>query len=284
MNKTAFFTIDVETFFDTSCIRACNAPYREECDGKDGFSLFLALLEKYNIHATLFLTKTSIDKWSDEIERAKNNGHELAVHALVHESPVGYTDEKFVSDVCEMRDIIKSRFGVNPVGYRAPCFGLNDRLLKKLKELGFLYDSSALNYKKAIGAGNVDLSGFKSLNDIVYENGDFYEFKPQTARTFFGNIPVCGGGYTRLLPWNVIKPALRRTIDNSDGYLFYVHPFEMSAQKFPKYKDLKLTQKMFIDCGRKKYINRVEKIIGLLKENGYEFLSVAEYIDKYTGV
>ena len=41
---------------------------------------------------------------------------------------------------------------------------------------------------------------------------------------------------------------------------------------------------MFIDCGRKKYINRIEKIIELLKENGYEFLSVAEYIDKYTGV
>ena len=54
----------------------------------------------------------------------------------------------------------KNQPGVEAVGYRAPCFGVNDDIIDLLKDLGLKYDSSALNYKNAPGSKTLSLNNF----------------------------------------------------------------------------------------------------------------------------
>ncbi|MCI5838680.1 MAG: alpha-L-fucosidase [Christensenellaceae bacterium] len=54
----------------------------------------------------------------------------------------------------------KNQPGVEAVGYRAPCFGVNDDIIDLLKDLGLKYDSSALNYTNAPGSKTLSLNNF----------------------------------------------------------------------------------------------------------------------------
>ena len=87
MKKTAFFTMDVESFRDISCLqknpRAEYDAFRIEgaiCD-------YLDLLDKYGIKATFFALCSSLEHTGEYLKRAVKEGHEIALHGLCHDIP-----------------------------------------------------------------------------------------------------------------------------------------------------------------------------------------------------
>ncbi len=278
MKKVAFLTMDVETFFDTSCIAEKGIPYDGDYDAKQGFADFVDLLDSFGAKATLFLTDSVLDSWSDVISRCVGGGHELAVHALVHRSPVGQKVEDFVSEICQMRQKIQDKFGATVSGYRAPCFGITDEQLVALQNIGFRYDSSALNFKSAARSGNVDLSDFTKLSDCVYQKDDFWEIKPPVGKWLFGKIPVGGGAYLRMIPRFAAKSVLKNHLKIADSYVFYVHPFELTTCDYPQTKYLSAGERLFVNRGRKTYLGFVEELVKLLVQNGYEFNTMSNYV------
>ena len=70
MNKVAFFTTDVESFFDTSCVREKGIRFDKNHDGAEGFAAYLSLLDEYDIRATLFLTVDTANRWQEILKKA----------------------------------------------------------------------------------------------------------------------------------------------------------------------------------------------------------------------
>ena len=281
MKKVAFFTMDAEVLSDTSCLKKYD--FCGECDVVGGLENYAELLAKYNISATYFLTANAIKEWKNKLKELSDGGNELAVHALEHESVLGYDREKFIASIKGAVSLIKENFGVEAVGYRAPCFGVNDDIVGWLKELGVKYDSSALNYKNAPSSKKLSLNNFKQINSITFEKGGFYEFKPPVSNSLIGEIPICGGAYMRLTPWFIMKGAIKKFVEKSDAFLFYVHPFELYEGEIGLPEKMTVGERMYINRGRKSYADKIEKLIKLLIDAGYEFSTIGDnlkHVDK----
>lgn len=277
MTKTAFITLDAESFCETSCVKELNPELSGCPDCLDEIDEFLAFFDSENIKTTIFITEETLNKKKSTLLNAIKNGHEIGVHAEKHVSPQTLEKEELFRQLSGMRERIKSELGYNAVSYRAPCFGINNDVLGVIKRCGFKRDSSALNYENAARSGNLNLSDFEKINSVVYKSGDFYEFKPSVGDFMNMKMPLSGGGYLRLSPWNIVKKSLEKYVENENAYLFYVHPFEIYKGKFPKIKGLKFGDKIFINRGRKKYFYKIKELVAALKNRGYEFKTIGGF-------
>ena len=75
MKKYAIFTMDVEAFCDTECLK--NKGLESYDQMFDGIDNYLALLDKYNIKADLFIVANIADQIQDKLENAIKRGHKL---------------------------------------------------------------------------------------------------------------------------------------------------------------------------------------------------------------
>lgn len=271
-------SMDVESYLDARCLKELN--YRPESCPQCEQSVedFCGLLNEHGIKGTFFTVASFADKCGSQLKNAISEGHEIALHGLNHVSPLTQSDKRFINDTVTAKRVLEEKFGTKIIGYRAPCFGVSDETVAKLYSMGFKYDSSDLDFSPAVNSGKIDLSRFKKLNDVAYENDGFYEFKPCSSHYFGRLIPVSGGGYFRLLPF--ITFNVKRYLKNADAYLFYVHPFEVFKDKLSYPDNLSLHDKLYIQCRRKNYLERIGKLIGFLKKTGYEFINFKQFIEE----
>ncbi len=280
--KLAFFTIDAESFKHTECVHKMHV--ETEVDMLDGLDEYLNLLEKYGIRATLFFvleTALSIkDKVFDYIAR----GHKIAVHGLKHKPCENMSYDEFLQSTKECKEVLERTFNQKVIGYRAPFFSLQDEQVRALKELGFLYDASKSTCVVADHSGKIDVDGYDKIYDGIYKKDDFYEFEVVCRRFWGVNIPISGGGYMRLLPWGLFKPLLKQYISKHNYYVFYLHPFEMSKEEMPKFDKITFNDKTYLNVGRKHYFKRIESLIKFLKENGYTFDVMENFVERNSHV
>lgn len=274
--KYAVFTMDVESFADTECISASGIAV--ENDLMDGLDEYINILNRYNIKCTLFTVGKLAGRIADRLRTHIGNGHMLALHSYEHVAPVQVPLEKFREETRRAKQRMKELFGIEVKGFRAPCFSMDKARLKVLKELGFNYDSSHLDYLPARHTVKLDLQNFQQVGRDVFRDGDFYEFGLSKEKVFGRPFPISGGGYVRLSHWGFVKTLIRHHIRENDYYVFYLHPFELTKQKVPFLKELKSYDKYYIRQGIRTYGQRIEKIIGMLKGNGYEFVTFEQLV------
>lgn len=272
MNKFAFITMDVESFFDTGCIRRHHIEPDERYDCAEKIKDFLVYLNKNNIKATLFVTVDFIHRCKDYLVTAIEHGHEIALHALHHKKVSEMSLEEFEESLKQAKEIIKKELGVEIKGNRFPHFKKTDKHIEILKNNGFLFDSGKFINKK---------HDYKKINDLVYEKDGFYEFALVKTRYCLFPINASGGGFLRLIPWHTMKRKVKKHLKKSDGYLLYLHPFEIYEGKLPKYKKLNPLERMFVQLFRDTYMNKIDTIVSLLKQENFQFVTMSEYIEKY---
>lgn len=276
MNKVAFMTIDVESLYDSELLKD-RMQYDIKYSYESYLKIYIDLLNKYNIKGTFFVLASSLSKIKDILKYAIDSGHEIALHGLDHTSPFEMTDEDFINHTLKAKELIENELNIKIKGYRAPCFGINDNKLKILKDLGFMYDSSNLDFHLAKKSGNVKLDDFNKEYMCVASKDGFYEFSLSKVKAYSGHLPISGGGYIRLVPWFVIKYYIKKYFKTADSYVFYAHPFELSNGKLPKFKNLNWKEKLYLKIGRKSYIKKIEYLIKLLKKKGFEFKAMGNY-------
>jgi hypothetical protein len=84
-------------------------------------------------------------------------------------------------------------------------------------------------------------------------------------KIFGTNLPVCGGGYFRLLPYTIIKYALKRINTEGSPAIVYMHPYEFDAddltqllkKKNAKDKAFKFMQNLNRDKSESKLYNLI---------------------------
>lgn len=274
--KYAVFTMDVESFSDTECISASGI--RVDADLTDGFEEYIKILNRHGIKSTLFTVGDFAPKIADRLRAQLAEGHHLALHSFSHVPPMAVPLDTFRQEIQDAKARMKELFGVNIVGFRAPCFSIDKDRLNVLKELGFTYDSSHLDFRAARHTVKMDLNDFQTVRDGIFRNDHFYEFSLSKEKVFGQMFPVSGGGYVRLSHWGFIKTLISQYIHRNDYYVFYLHPFELTKQKVPFLKGLKPYDKYYLNHGIRTYRHRIEKIIRMLQKQGYEFVTFEQLV------
>ena len=278
MNKTAFFTMDVESFHDISCLREKPRDEYNNFRIEHAIDDYLALLDRYHIKATFFVLCSSLAHTGEYLKHIAKAGHELALHGLTHDLPAQTEREELKKQIAEGKVLLESEFGTEIIGYRAPCFAVSDAVIDVISELGFRYDSSCLDIKMSYYRAKASLDGFERVCDGILKKGSFYEISPCKARTACGTMNVSGGGYLRLAPYSMVRGGIKKFLKSSDYYMFYCHPFDMFTEKPPRLKGVSPSNAYYIKAGRKKFLDRTESIIKMLIDGGYTFSTMRDFV------
>jgi len=223
-------TIDVEDYFQVSAFAphiARDAWDRLPCRVERNVDLILALLAEHGAQATYFVLGWIAERYPHLIRRIAAQGHEIASHGYAHERATAQSRSEFRQDVVRAKQVLEDTTGMPVRGYRAPSFSIGrDNLwaLACLREAGYTYSSSVYPIHH-------DHYGMPEAPRFAFypESGDgLLELPVTTVRLFNRNLPAGGGGYFRLLPYNVSRWCLRRVnaVDHQ-ACIFYFHPWEI---------------------------------------------------------
>jgi polysaccharide deacetylase family protein (PEP-CTERM system associated) len=211
----------------------------------------LALFEAQGIKATFFTLGWIAERYPDLISRIVSGGHELACHGYAHIRVTQQSPTEFREDVLRSKDILESLSGMRVKGYRAASYSIgasNLWALEVLESLGFLYSSSIYPVKH-------DLYGMPEAPRFAFtpQNAPNLLEVPITSVVLGGrNLPCGGGGYFRLLPYQISKWALRK-VNEKDGQaaVFYFHPWELDPEQ-PRQQglDLKTQFRHYLNLSR----------------------------------
>jgi peptidoglycan/xylan/chitin deacetylase (PgdA/CDA1 family) len=109
-----------------------------------GVDRILRLLDRLKLRASFYIPGWTVENHPAESTRIRDAGHEIGAHGNMHEA-LSFLDEAQEERVMrEQLDILQSRLGVRPAGYRSPSWDVNVWTPDLLKRHGFLYDTSLM--------------------------------------------------------------------------------------------------------------------------------------------
>ena len=224
-------TIDVEDYFQTEAMTSA-APRTSW----GGISLrverntwrLLELLDRQGAHATLFFLGWVAERCPQLVSAAVLAGHEVACHSYWHRPVHRMTRAEFREDTRRAKDVIESCSGHRVTGYRAPSFSIlsgMDWATEILTEEGFVYSSSSHPIFH-------DLYNDPDASRVPYRTPcGLWELPITTWRAFGRNLPVGGGAYLRILPFQYVLGGLNRVAASGETLMMYLHPWEIDPDQ-----------------------------------------------------
>lgn len=238
----------------------------------DGFTKYVDLLNKHNIKTTFFVLSELDNTAKEQILFASACGHEIACHGKTHIRPLDLSPSEFKAQITEAKAKLEDLIGKEVIGYRAPCYGIDDERYQIVQRVGFKYSSSKMDVSGHSLYGELDLSSFSQPTKGIYTKDGMTEFALSTQKFCGKQIAVSGGGWIRLLPWNILmKPLLRSYLKDAESYALYIHPFELSKKTMPNVPNTNLLTNIRARRGLGKVDGRIEQLIELLVANQFCF-------------
>lgn len=221
-------TIDVEDYFQVSNFE--HFVRKDEWDNYgcrviDNTRRMLKILSENDTRATFFVLGWVASRFPEVVREIDLKGHEIASHGYWHRLVYNMTKDEFRKDLSRSIRAIESVTGKKVLGYRAPsCSITRDSLwaIDILKENGIKYDSSVFPIHH-------DRCGIPNAARHIHkwQGSSMIEFPFSTVRFFGNNIPVAGGGYFRLYPYQFTKWAIRKINRSNLPAMVYIHPWEI---------------------------------------------------------
>jgi polysaccharide deacetylase family protein (PEP-CTERM system associated) len=271
MKKHAVLAMDLEDWFHLDYFLDKNCDKGQST--LDGFSIFLQVLEKYNIKTTFFVVGELIENYPQVINEILAKGHEIALHSYDHQRPLTMKIDDFEIDTARCIELLKEKFNYQPKGFRAPCFSMDRSRLDVLINLGLEYDASKITFTNHELYGSIDLSNFDKINADIFRKENFFEFETTTVNFMGKSFPISGGGYLRIFPWVLTKFLLGKLFKTDKNYFFYIHPFEFSKNyKLTLPVGTNILTKIRFNLGRRSVEKKFSKLVKLLQENNFDFV------------
>jgi polysaccharide deacetylase family protein (PEP-CTERM system associated) len=222
-------TIDVEDYFQVSAfspyIPRTDWPIRE-CRIERNIDCILDMLDEHDTKATFFTLGWVAERFPNVVRRIVNNGHELASHGYGHERVSDQTPDSFFADINIAKLILEDISGTEVRGYRAPSFSIGEKNLWAFETL----EKAGYHYSSSIYPIHHDHYGMPNAPRHAHRIGNLLEIPATTVRFFNRNWPASGGGYFRLIPYELSRWMIRRvnSVDQLSA-VFYFHPWEIDA-------------------------------------------------------
>jgi polysaccharide deacetylase family protein (PEP-CTERM system associated) len=243
----------------------------------------LNLLNDKNIKGTFFCLGKVAEKFPSLIREIATSKHELAVHGFSHTQYFKLSKNQIFSEVSKSKKLIEDISGVEVFGHRAPAFsiGYNNRwVLDELAKAGYKYDSSIMPCE----TGRYGWHRFPEnmCNVVTEKKNNIVEVPMSVGNLFLKKIPVCGGGYLRVMPYNLSDYYFKK-ISQNRPVIMYMHPYEIDIEKYPEYFFDELRNKSLLTnmkvrsnwIGRKLYRKKISKFLEC-----YHFEPLIEIIKK----
>jgi polysaccharide deacetylase family protein (PEP-CTERM system associated) len=229
-------TFDVEEYFQAQAFARVVGVEdwpRLESRVEEGTLRLLEILDRHEVHATFFVVGWVAARRGSLLREIAERGHEVACHSHTHRMIGGLDPDLFRIDVQRAKRTIEDAVGHAVVGYRAPTFSVVRTTLWALDilaEEGFHYDSSIFpihHHRYGIPHAHrfphrVELRG----------GGEILEFPITTVRVAGHHLPLCGGGYFRLMPYPAIRAGIRHVIGSErQPAIVYLHSWEVDPEQ-----------------------------------------------------
>jgi len=273
--KHAILSMDIENWYHLDYFKG------KECDQNysmlDGLDSYLDIIDSHKISSSFFVLGELAPSLKTRLREISDHKHDLGSHGWAHKRPLNMDVDSFQQEILKCKIELEQMLGKAITGYRAPCFSLDRERLNILKKVGYKYDSSRIEFGDHPLYGEIDMSGFKEESPGIYRMDDFYEFQISTLACGGKQIPVSGGGYLRIFPWFLMNKLLKKYLATDSLYVLYIHPFEFSSKTNPIYpRSLSLANKFRFSLGRRTVTKKFERVIQLLKEEGFHFTTFAD--------
>lgn len=223
---TNALTIDFEDWY-----QGLEIPYSEWDAFEDRIAAvgrkLLRILDEEKTRATFFMLGYVAEKHPELVREIEAAGHEIGTHGFSHTLIYTQTPEVFRAEMQRAVGFLEDLTGEKVVGHRAPFFSITkDSLwaLDVLGELGIRYDSSifpVVNYRYGIA----DAPRFPY--EIERGGHKFTEFPVSTLKFGKVTVPISGGAYFRIYPYQLTKQFLRAVNRQNHPFTFYLHPWEL---------------------------------------------------------
>lgn len=287
-------TIDVEDYFQVSAFETVCPPetwhsFAPRVEGNT--DRVLAILAEHGVTATFFVLGWVAERFPGLVGRIAAAGHEVASHGYGHRRVSTQTRDEFRDDVRRAKARLEDLTGEAILGYRAPSYSISPSCLwafDELLEAGYQYDSSVFPVRHDLyglsdwprfpfwlerlegqaGGGNwVPVEGGASGGDTgqpptANRQSLVFEIPITTLRLLGRNLPIAGGGYFRLLPYEATRWGLAR-INEGEGrpFVFYLHPWELDpGQPRIEGAGLKSRVRHYLNLGKTE--ERFRKLLG----------------------
>lgn len=228
-NTRHALTVDLEDYFHTEVASEGvsfeqweHQPSRvEACTHR-----LLELLDRNDTQATFFVLGWVAKRYPRLIQEIHRRGHEIGCHSLNHQLVCRMNPGEFYEQTRIAKNLIESIIREPIHGYRAPCFSIIpgcEWAFEVLADLGFRYDSSVHPVQHPI-------YGNPAAPRVAYSVGRdrLMEFPIATWKLAGRNLPVGGGAYLRLLPYQYIHRGLKTWEKQMQSpAMFYLHPWEI---------------------------------------------------------
>jgi polysaccharide deacetylase family protein (PEP-CTERM system associated) len=183
------------------------------------------------VRATFFTLGWVAERHPALIRRIVAAGHELASHGHGHELVHAIGAERFRADIRRAKAVLEDTGGVAVIGYRAPTFSIGKALTPwahdVLAEEGHLYSSSLFPIRH-------DLYGDAAAPRDPHRPSasGVVELPMTTVQALGRNLPCAGGGWFRLMPYELFRAGMRR-VNGAEGRpgIFYFHPWEVDPDQ-----------------------------------------------------
>jgi polysaccharide deacetylase family protein (PEP-CTERM system associated) len=257
-----FFTVDVEEYFQVVAL----APYApmerwESFESRVEASVdeLLAVMDRRGVCGTFFTVGWVAERHPGMMRRIAAAGHEVASHTYDHVRITHQTPAAFRESVRRTKGILEDVTGTPVLGFRAPSFSIvrgTEWALDVLIEEGHRYDSSLFPVSRS-GYGYV--GGGRDPYWIPRPAGRIAEFPPATLRVLGRTLPAAGGAYFRILPYGLVRSALRSAEARGVPGTFYIHPWEWDPRQ-PRFRVPMLTRVRHYR-GQSAVLGRIERLL-----------------------
>jgi polysaccharide deacetylase family protein (PEP-CTERM system associated) len=263
-NKLVILTVDLEEWFhilDIDFIADPNKWGVLEVRIFDNTYRILDILKGREIKATFFVLGWIAKKYPDLIRYISDQGHEIGTHSQNHILIYKSNPQLFRNDIIESIDTIQSIINKKVVAFRAPGFSIKrDSLwaLRILSEIGVLFDSSIFPATRTHGG----IKDFQISQPFLFNIGGtlIKEFPINVYKVGLVKIPFSGGGYFRLLPFNIFK-----YFTNKSNYIMtYFHPRDFDPNQ-PIIKEIPALRKITYYYGLNNSLCKFTKMIDQFK-------------------
>lgn len=237
LRPTILLTIDVEDWFQVENLRPwfppelwSNYPLRVERNTHRLLDLF-DQFTRPTVKATFFILGWIAEQLPDLVKEINRRGHEVASHGYGHMmcNKIGFNELE--KDLYRSKSLLEDMTGIEIKGYRAPNFSINQEVLEVIRNTGYRYDSSYNNFHLHGRYGKLNMNGAQKKGIAKCLGGEFYELPISNLSIGRRVLPWGGGGYFRLMPFQIFRLGIQHILKNKGVYVFYMHPWEVDPDQ-----------------------------------------------------
>lgn len=160
--------------------------------GNDDTDILLEILDEYNIKTTFFLVGIWVDKYSEDVKKMIEAGHDIGNHSASHPHMTQLSKEKMKKELMEAHQKLIDLADYEMDLFRPPFGDYNDTVVEAAKEVGYYtiqWDVDSLDWKEY----GVDHEVKTVLNHKNLQNGSIILFHNDAKYTPDALRPILDG-------------------------------------------------------------------------------------------